>query len=149
MTGAAENRDVARTALEQVCALGDMALAPRCYAEDIVDHVGRLEYRGLDGVRRSTELYLRLFDDLAFGVVDQVAEGDRVAGRWVLTGSNRGRPIRLWGITISRLRDGRIVEDGSAFDGLELLRALGLWRTLLITPGLLRPLFSVVSRLGR
>jgi predicted ester cyclase len=150
MTGAAENRDVARTALERVCARGDMALAPRCYAEDFVDHVGRVEYRGLDGVRRSTELYRRLFDDLAFDVVDQVAERDRVASRWVLTGSNRGRPIRLWGITISRLRDGRIVEDWSAFDGLELLRALGIWRTLLITPGFLRPLFKRRrSRLGR
>jgi predicted ester cyclase len=142
MTAAAENREVARTALEQVCARGDMTLAPRCYAEDFVDHVGRLEYRGLDGVRRSTQLYRLLFDDLAFEVVDQVAEGDRVASRWVLTGANRGRPVRLSGITISRLRDKRIVEDWSAFDGLELLRALGIWRTLLIAPGFLRPLLK-------
>ena len=142
MTGVAGNRDVARTALERVCARGDMALAPQRYAEDFVDHVGRVEYRGLEGVRRSTELYRRLFDDLAFDVVDQVAEGDRVASRWVLTGSNRGRPVRLWGITISRLRDGRIVEDWSAFDGFELLRALGLWRTFLIAPGFLRPLLK-------
>jgi predicted ester cyclase len=142
MTAAAENREVARTALEQVCARGDMNLAPRCYAEDFVDHVGRMEYHGLDGVRRSTDLYRMLFDDLAFEVVDQVAEGDRVASRWVLTGANRGRPVRLWGITISRLREGRIVEDWSAFDGLELLRALGIWRTLLIAPGFLRPLLK-------
>lgn len=127
-------------ALEQVCARGDMTLAPRCYAEDFVDHVGRLQYRGLDGVRRSTQLYRMLFDDLAFEVVDQVAEGDRVASRWVLTGSNRGRPVRLWGITISRLRDGRIVEDWSAFDGIELLRALGILRTLLVASRFLRPL---------
>jgi predicted ester cyclase len=142
MTAAAENREVARTALEQVCARGDMNLAPRCYAEDFVDHVGRMEYHGLDGVRRSTDLYRLLFDDPAFEVVDQVAEGDRVASRWVLTGANRGRPVRLWGITISRLREGRIVEDWSAFDGLELLRALGIWRTLLIAPGFLRPLLK-------
>jgi predicted ester cyclase len=148
MTGAAENRDVARRALEQVCARGDMALAPQCYAEDFVDHVGRLEYRRLDGVRRSTELYRMLFDDLAFDVVDQVAERDRVASRWVLTGSNRGRPVRLWGITISRLREGRIVEDWSAFDGLELLRALGIWRTLLLVPGFLRPLLERRVRAG-
>ena len=63
MTGVAGNRDVARTALERVCARGNMALAPQCYAEDFVDHVGRLEYRGLDGVRRSTELYRRLSTD--------------------------------------------------------------------------------------
>jgi ketosteroid isomerase-like protein len=126
MTTAAENRDAARMALEQVCARGDMALARRCYAEDFVDHVGRLEFRGLAGGRRSTEVYRMLFDDLAFDVVDQVAEGDRVASRWVLTDSNRGRPVRPWSVTISRLREGRIVEDWSAFDGLELLRALGI-----------------------
>jgi predicted ester cyclase len=132
------NRDVARIALEQVCARGDMALAPQCYAEDFADHVGRLEYHGLEGVRRSTAVYRALFDDLAFEVVDQVAEGDCVASRFVLTGSHRGREVRLWGITISRLRDGRIVEDWSSFDSLELLRQLGLVRTLRLAPRLLR-----------
>jgi ketosteroid isomerase-like protein len=105
------NRDVVRTAIEDVCARGDMQLAPRCYAEDFVDHVGRLEYRGLDGVARSTRLYRALIDDLAFTVLDQVAEGDRVATRFTMTGSNRGRRLRLEGLTLSRLRDGRIVED--------------------------------------
>ena len=137
MTVVDENRDVARTALEQVCARGDMALAPQCYAEDFADHVGSLEYQGLEGVRHSTALYRALFDDLTFEVLDQVAEGDRVASRFVLSGSNRGRRVRLWGIVISRLRDGRIVEDWSAFDGVELLRQLGLRRTLLGAPRLL------------
>jgi predicted ester cyclase len=137
MNALGDNREVARTALEQVCARGDMTLAPRCYAEDFADHVGSLEYHGLEGVRRSTALYRALFEELDFEVVDQVAEGDRVASRFELTGSNRGRRVRLWGITISRLQDGRIVEDWSAFDSLELLRQLGLWRTVLAAPRLL------------
>jgi predicted ester cyclase len=69
-------------------------------------------------------------DDLAFEVVDQVAEGDRVATRFFISGSNRGRRIRLEGITLSRLRDGRIVEDWSELDSFELLRQLGLRRSL-------------------
>ena len=137
MTARPANRDVARTALEQVCARGDMALAPSCYAEDFADHFASAEYHGLDGVRRSTALYRALFDDLAFEVVDQVAEDDRVASRWVLTGSNRGRNVRLWGITLSRLHHGLIVEDYSAFDSLELLKQLGVLRTLLAAPRLL------------
>jgi predicted ester cyclase len=140
MTDVDTNREVARTALEQVCSRGDMMLAPRCYAEDFADYVGSLEYHGLEGVERSTALYRALFEDLAFDVVDQVAEGDRVASRFVLTGSNRGRQVQLWGITISRLRDERIVEDHSALDTLELLRQLGLWRTLLAAPRMLRAL---------
>lgn len=138
MSDVAENRDVVRTAIEQVCARGDMQLAPSCYAEEFVDHVGRLEFRGLEGVKRSTFLYRALIDDLAFEVLDEVVEGDRVATRFALTGANRGRRVRLEGITFSRLRDGRIVEDWSAFDALELLRQLGLRRTLLSAPRMLR-----------
>jgi predicted ester cyclase len=88
-------------------------------------------------VRRSTAHYRALFLHLAFEVVDRVAEDDRVASRWVLTGSNRGRTVRLWGITLSHLRDGLIVEDWSGFDSLELLRQLGLLRTLLAAQRLL------------
>src|SRR4051812_7427505 len=142
-----DNREVARTALQEVCARGDMALAPSCYAEDFADHVNGVDYQGLDGVRRSTALYRALFDDLIFDIVDQVADGDRVASRFVLTGSHRGRPVRLWGITISRLHEGRIVEDWSAFDSLELLRQLGVWRAVLAAPRLLGALRT--ARRGR
>ena len=140
MSQTTDNREVARIALEQVCSRSDMALAGSCYAEDFADHVGSLEYHGLAGVEKSTAFYRALFEDLVFEVVDQVAEGDRVASRFVLTGTNRGRKVRLWGIVISRLRDGHIIEDWAAFDSLELLRQLGMVRTLLAAPQLLRAL---------
>jgi predicted ester cyclase len=137
MSAVAENRKTTRTAIEQVCARGDMALAPSCYAEEFADYFANSEYHGLEGVRKSTELYRALLDDLVFEVVDQVAEDDRVANRWVLTGTNRGREIRVWGITVSRLRDGRIVEDWTGFDSLALIRQLGLVRTILAAPRLI------------
>jgi hypothetical protein len=77
MSALADNRHVARMALEQVCARGDMGLAPQCYAEDFADHAGDVDYHGLEGVRRSTAGYRALLDDLRFEVVDQVAEDDR------------------------------------------------------------------------
>jgi len=129
---------VARKALEQVCARGDMELARDCYATDFVDHLGSLELYGHDGIRKSTDLYRALFDDLQIRVVDQISEGDRVVSRWVMTGSNRGRPAQMSGITISRMEGGRIIEDWSALDSLELLRQLGLMRSLLAAPRLLR-----------
>jgi hypothetical protein len=61
------------------------------------------------------------------------------AGRG-LGGAGAQRRRGLVGITISRLPDGRIVEDYSAFDSLELLKQLGLWRTLLAAPRMLRAL---------
>lgn len=129
---------VARRALEQVCARGDLELARECYAPDFVDHVNAMDLHGHQGIRKSTDLYRALFDDLQIRVVDQVSEGDRVVSRWVMTGSNRGRPAELTGITISRMQDRHIAEDWTALDSLELLRQLGLVRTLLAAPRLLR-----------
>lgn len=134
----ASDREVARIALERVCSRADLALAPECYAEDFIDHVNGLEFRGLEGVRRSTALYQALFDRHRIEVVDQVGEGDKVVSRWVLKGSNWNRDVELSGVTISRLRAGRIVEDWTATDGLDLLRGLGVVRTLLAAPRLFR-----------
>jgi hypothetical protein len=47
------------------------------------------------------------------------------------------------------VRDGRIVEDWSAFDSLELLKQLGLRRTLLAAPRLVRALRNRADVAGR
>lgn len=61
-----------------------------------------------------------------------MSEGDKVVSRWVAEGHNRRRPIRTWGIVISRIDDGEIIEDWAASDSLEVVRQLGLRRALLL-----------------
>lgn len=124
--------ETARRALEDICSGRDLQNAAAVYHPRFVDHVNSLEYRGIDGARRSVALYLALFPDLRFVVEEQVTEGDRVASRWTLTGTHRGRPVRLWGIVISRFADGKIVEDWAASDTLSLVRQLGVWRSLVL-----------------
>jgi predicted ester cyclase len=120
----------ARTALEQVCARGDLKRARELYAPDFADHVNALEFHGHDGIARSVAMYRALFPDLRIDVVDQISEGDRVVSRWTLQGTHRGRRVTLPGITISRFQDGLIAEDWTASDNLTLLRQLGLRRGL-------------------
>ena len=91
-----------------------------------------LQYRGHEGARRSVTLYLELFPDLRFAVDEQVSEGDRVASRWTLLGTHRGRSVPLHGIVISRFEDGKIIEDWAASDTMEIPRQLGVWRSLLL-----------------
>jgi ketosteroid isomerase-like protein len=126
----AANADVARRALEVACAGKAPGAIEEVYAPTFVDHVNSMIYRGTAGARRSVALYLELFPDLEFVVEEQVSEGDRVASRWALHGTHRGRRVRLWGIVISRLDGGQIVEDWAATDSLDLLRQLGFWRSL-------------------
>jgi predicted ester cyclase len=122
----------AAAAIERVCARGDFDAAPGYYSARFVDHVNELEYRGLEGVRRSVELYRLVLPDLRMTVDEQLVDGDRVVSRWRAEGTNRGRRVRLWGITTSRFEDGLIVEDWSASDNLGLLRQLGPWRAALV-----------------
>jgi predicted ester cyclase len=130
--GAAERAGIARRALEEVCSGRDPGGFPEVYHPDFVDHVNALEYRGHDGARRSVALYLELFADLCFVVEDQVVQGDRVASRWTLRGTHRGREVSLNGIVISRFEGDTIIEDWAASDTLEIARQLGVWRTLLL-----------------
>ncbi len=132
----------ARLALENVCSGVALADVADYYDADFVDHVNGRTYRGHDGVRASVSTYQRLFKDLRFDVVQQVSEGDSVASRFVVHGTHRGRRVQLTGIVISKVKDGKIVEDFAVTDSGELLRQLGWWRTLLlvaIQPRALRP----------
>lgn len=127
-----DQNDMARRALEDVCSGKNLGGIPDVYHPDFVDHVNALEYRGHEGARRSVALYLELFPDLRFVVNEQVSEDDRVASRWTLHGTHRGRPVTLRGIVISRFQDGRIIEDWAASDTIEIVRQLGVWRSLLL-----------------
>ena len=127
----------AREALEQVCARGNLERARELYAEDFVDHVNALDFHGHDGIARSVALYRAIFPDLEIRVHDQTADGDRVTSRWTLHGTHKGRAVTLPGITISRFENGKIAEDWTASDNLELLRRLGARRGLALAVGYL------------
>jgi predicted ester cyclase len=59
------------------------------------------------------------FDDIKLDVIDQIAEGDKVATRWALTARqtaeffgvpSQGRTATLTGTTVDVVRDGKIIE---------------------------------------
>ena len=122
--------DHARTALEEVCARGDVERARELYAEDFVDHVNALDFHGQEGIAKSVALYRAVFPELRIVVEDQTTDGDRVTSRWTLHGTHKGRAVTLPGITISRFEHGMIAEDWTVSDNLELLRRLGPLRGL-------------------
>ena len=121
----------ARGALQFVCS-GQLDRLAEFYDENFVDHVNAMVFRGHAGARESVGFYRSLFGEIRFDVDDQVTDGDRVATRWTMHGTYRGRAIALHGIVISRFHDGRIIEDHSVTDSLELPRALGFTRTLML-----------------
>jgi predicted ester cyclase len=131
-TAEREQSDKAQRALEQVCASGDFEAARELYSAAFIDHVNGLEFHGHEGILESVGLYRAIFPDLRIQVDAQVTEGDLVTSRWTMNGTHRGSRVTLKGITISRFTNGKIAEDWTASDNLDLVRQLGLRRALLL-----------------
>ena len=122
----------AKGALERVCSGKGLESASQYYSHEFVDHVNNMKFLGLEGVRQSVELYRKVFSDLEVVVEEQLSDGDRVTSRFVVSGISFGKRVRFNGITISRFKDGLIVEDWSVTDTLGMLRQLGAWRSALL-----------------
>jgi len=83
----------------------------------------------IDGLRAS-------FPDLRIVEHDMLAEDDRVASRWTASGTHTGVPFgaapasgrrfAISGMSVYRLRDGRIVEGWVNDDNLGMPTQLGL-----------------------
>lgn len=122
----------AKDALERVCSGKGLESASRYYSHEFVDHVNNMKLLGLEGARQSVELYTKVVSDLDVVVEEQLKDGDRVTSRFVVSGNIFGKRVRFNGITISRFKDGLIVEDWSVTDTLSMLRQLGAWRAVLL-----------------
>jgi len=115
------NKALARRWFEDVINRRDLDAIDAVYAEDYVHHGARgVDLRGRDAARRFAASILAASSDRHAVVEDQVAEGDRVVTRFRSTGHHTGvfrglAPTgKLWtttGIDISRIENGRIVED--------------------------------------
>jgi len=122
----------AKVALESVCSGKALDSLSRYYSQEFVDHVNHMKFKGLEGARLSVESYTKILSDLEVVVEEQLTDGDRVTSRFVVSGKTFARTVRFNGITISRFKDGLIVEDWSVTDTLGMLRQLGAWRSALV-----------------
>jgi predicted ester cyclase len=106
------------------------------YADDyVLDFPGGPVGQGRAGIEQATRDFAGAFPDLQFTVDDLLAEGDRVAWRWTMTGTHRGKlgpfaptekQVRLTGISLFRLRDSLIIEDRVRADMVGLLTQIGV-----------------------
>jgi predicted ester cyclase len=102
--------------------------------------------KGREDIKDFMTDFRAAFPDLNFwGTADLLAEGDYVVGQWegggthagaafgdFLAGSlpaSTGRKMRFTGITVLKLKDGKIVEEMGLDDGVTALTQLGLLRS--------------------
>ena len=130
-----KNKAVVRRLVDEGYNQGQFAIAGELLAPDFVGHDPTGETFGRQEWRQSLLILRETFPDYHLTVEDMIADGDRVAWRWTMHGTDRGglagRPptgkeATMYGINVERLRDGRIVESWSSSDHTPMLQALGI-----------------------
>ena len=88
----------------------------------------------MEGLKNTLRAMRAAFPDLVFSIKEQVTDGDKVASRFEWTGTHEGeflgvpatrRSVRVWGIVIDRLEEGRIKDNRIIMDTLGLMIQLG------------------------
>lgn len=135
---AEENKALIRRFFESIdkaCPLGDADILDEFLAEDFVEHN---PFPNTPPTREGWKHTFMAFVAGAPGyhvIEDLIAEDDKVVGRITAYGRHEGdlfgiprtgRDIRVTGIAIWRIRDGKIVEHWHETDGVGLLHQLGV-----------------------
>ena len=132
-----ENKALSRRVVEELYGQGKLDIVDELFDSNYVGHdpASPQEIRGPEGVKQEASMYLNAFADIQVTVEDQVAEGDEVVTRWRGIGTHQGElmgipptgnRVELTGITISRIANGKIVEDWTNSDTLGMMQQLGV-----------------------
>ncbi|MBX3025816.1 ester cyclase [bacterium] len=138
-----------RRLYEELWGDGDLSIIDHCIARDYVNHqrvvdphlspsVSAVEICGRDMFKTLVGAWRAGFPDVRTTVEDQIAEGDKVATRWISRGTQTGpwmrvaasgKPMLVEGISIDRIADGKVVETWTNWDLLGLMQQIGAVRS--------------------
>jgi steroid delta-isomerase-like uncharacterized protein len=133
-----ENKEIARRVAVEGFSKGNVDVIDELVAEDIVNKDPSLPPDippGREGVKILSQGYVSAFPDMNFKVEDQIAEGDKVVTVWSASGTHQGellgipptgKQTAVTGITIDRIKGGKVVETLTHWDNLGLLQQLGV-----------------------
>lgn len=127
------NKDAYRRFMDQAFNKQQFDRIAEYIAADMVEHTPGLS-SGAVGVRSDIEMFVGAFPDMQVTVEDLIAEGDKVAARYVWTGTHQGifanieatgKTVHVRGLDIWRMQDGKCVEHWNIEDSLSLMQQLG------------------------
>jgi steroid delta-isomerase-like uncharacterized protein len=103
------------------------------------DHIAHNAFTGAPhgplGLKLMIATFRTAFPDLLCTVEDEIVAGNKFAVRWSLRGTHQGmflgnpptgKQVNVLGIIFGRIEDGRIIEDWTLTDQLEILQQLGI-----------------------
>jgi steroid delta-isomerase-like uncharacterized protein len=120
---------------EQAFRAGDQPTIDELCDPGLVDHNPAPDHEPtLAGFKQKVAGFKAIFPDLEEDLQEIIAGGDTVATRWVVTGSHQqefmgiratGQTIRVEGMNFYRLKNGRVTDIWTQFDGVGMMQQLG------------------------
>ena len=90
---------------------------------------------GVEGFKAYYQNYLTGFSDVTFTIVDAFGQGDNIVKHWNFKGTHTGdffgipasgRVVDIDGVTLVKMKDGKIAQEQDFMDNLSFYQQLGL-----------------------
>jgi steroid delta-isomerase-like uncharacterized protein len=131
-----QNKTIVRRLVEEPWK-GDLSVVDELIDRNYIGHdpsIPRATARRR-GFKEFVSTYRAAYSDARVTVDDQIAEGDKVATRWTARGQHdgdlmgvtpTGKKVTISGITLSRLANGKVVEEYTNWDAFGMMQQLGV-----------------------
>ena len=129
-----ENRSIATSVFERILGEGKIDLFASMYSAGFANH-GLYRNSTVKDEIEGTNGFRTLAPDLKVSVTQTIAEGDFVHVTYLAGGTNTGaamglpatgKPFRMRGMSVFRIRAGKITDEWSVLDQYQALKDLGL-----------------------
>src|SRR2546428_11983152 len=114
---------------------GNLTAYYELFTPDFVLHNASMTVQGLEAYKQFLLMYLAAFPDARLTLEDTIAEGDKVVTRQTFRGTHTGdlmgipptgKQVSSTGIIITRVANGRAIEQWNNYDDLGLLQQLAV-----------------------
>jgi len=128
-----ENKDIVQRFFEEASVKGNLDIVDELGHANFVYHgTGGIELHGLERLKKVLQASFKAFPDIQLTIGHMVAEGDKVATRFELTGTHQGeylgmaptgKKVTWWAMQICRIEEGKLVEVWRTEDRTTQIRA--------------------------
>lgn len=131
------NKSIVRSSFEDLFNQGNLSVADAIYSPNYLGHDPAMpdDVKGPDGMKEFVAFYRGAFSDVHVTIDLQIAEGEFVATRFTARGTHdgdfagipaTGKQGVVAGMSISRVFEGKIVEEWTNSDMMGLMQQLGV-----------------------
>jgi C-1 hydroxylase len=146
MTSLEENKAIIQQAWEIVFNQGRIDLAAKYFDDNYVEYRldGSITTSGLEQLKKVSGSIRQVFPDFRCIIDELLAEGDKVFSRVMVTATQcgeydgvaaTGRKVKFGIMMVSRIANGKIVEDWTLSDDLSLLKQIAKISFVAMQPG--------------